>query len=210
MLSSDDGECHFAQVTVSKEGGMRIASSASLTFDSSVKEFVLTISKTEEEKKELTKKGLTTKELVDVLKSAGNEASSEGKKMKSDFQTWNQSQSINRTPPPNPPTSPLTHFSVDLTNSDIRRFSRQLILPEIGVSGQIALRHAAVLVVGAGGLGCPAGVFLAAAGVGQIGIVDYDVVEISNLHRQIAHSEAYVDVAKAESLAQGESSGERW
>ena len=98
----------------------------------------------------------------------------------------------------------LTHFSVDLSNSDIRRFSRQLILPEIGVSGQIALRNVAVLVVGAGGLGCPAGVFLAAAGVGKIGIVDYDEVDISNLHRQIAHSEANVGVNKAESLAQGE------
>ena len=102
-----------------------------------------------------------------------------------------------------PPPPHLTHFETKLSNADIQRYSRQLILPEIGVSGQTALKSGSVLVVGAGGLGCPAGVFLAAAGVGRIGIVDYDQVEISNLHRQIAHSEDKIDVAKAESLSQG-------
>jgi len=101
-----------------------------------------------------------------------------------------------------PPPPHLTHFETKLSNADIQRYSRQLILPEIGVSGQTALKSGSVLVVGAGGLGCPAGVFLAAAGVGRIGIVDYDQVEISNLHRQIAHSEDKIDVAKAESLSQ--------
>jgi adenylyltransferase/sulfurtransferase len=74
-----------------------------------------------------------------------------------------------------------------LTNSEIERYSRQLILPEFGVSGQTRLKSSSVLIVGAGGLGCPCAQFLAAAGIGNIGIVDYDVVEKSNLHRQVAN-----------------------
>ncbi|GIY42483.1 adenylyltransferase and sulfurtransferase MOCS3 [Caerostris darwini] len=96
--------------------------------------------------------------------------------------------------------SGLARKTPSLTPSEISRYSRQLILPEIGVSGQIALKQTAVLIVGAGGLGCPVGMYLAAAGVGEIGIVDHDVVEINNLHRQIAHNINSIGVDKSKSL----------
>ncbi|XP_046976238.1 adenylyltransferase and sulfurtransferase MOCS3 [Vanessa cardui] len=81
----------------------------------------------------------------------------------------------------------------------IERYSRQILLPEIGVKGQEKLMRAKVLIVGAGGLGCPAAVYLAGAGVGEIGIVDYDQVDVTNIHRQILHSEADQNVSKAQS-----------
>ncbi|KXJ19846.1 Adenylyltransferase and sulfurtransferase MOCS3 [Exaiptasia diaphana] len=89
-----------------------------------------------------------------------------------------------------------------LTKNEIARYSRQLILPEIGVQGQFKLKKSSVLIVGAGGLGCPSSLHLAAAGVGCIGLVDYDTVEISNLHRQVLHSESKVDLPKVESAKQ--------
>ncbi|XP_050360176.1 adenylyltransferase and sulfurtransferase MOCS3 [Nymphalis io] len=79
----------------------------------------------------------------------------------------------------------------------IERYSRQILLPEIGVRGQEKLMGAKVLVVGAGGLGCPAAVYLAGAGVGEIGIVDYDQVDVTNIHRQILHSESDQNISKA-------------
>ncbi|KAG0426325.1 hypothetical protein HPB47_026564 [Ixodes persulcatus] len=88
-----------------------------------------------------------------------------------------------------------------LTKEDVARYSRQMILPGFGVAGQKALKSASVLIVGAGGLGCPCAAYLAAAGVGRIGLLDYDVVESSNLHRQILHSEAKLGMAKVDSLA---------
>ena len=84
---------------------------------------------------------------------------------------------------------------------DYKRFERQLILPEIGLIGQQKLAAARVLVVGAGGLGCPALLYLAAAGVGTIGIVDFDVVALANLNRQVLFGVADVNKSKAKTAA---------
>src|SRR3984893_11499071 len=75
-----------------------------------------------------------------------------------------------------------------LTNDEVKRYSRHLIMPEVGVEGQLKLKAGSVLCIGAGGLGSPAALYLAAAGVGRIGIVDFDVVDYSNLQRQVIHS----------------------
>ena len=77
---------------------------------------------------------------------------------------------------------------MSLSKEQIARYSRQLILPEIGVKGQERLRDASVLIIGAGGLGCPAALYLAAAGLGHIGMIDRDTVALSNLHRQVLHT----------------------
>jgi sulfur-carrier protein adenylyltransferase/sulfurtransferase len=82
------------------------------------------------------------------------------------------------------------------------RYSRHLVMPEVGPEGQARLAQAKVLVIGAGGLGSPALLYLAAAGVGTIGIVDFDVVELSNLQRQVVHTDDRVGVKKTESAAQ--------
>ncbi|KAJ8678690.1 hypothetical protein QAD02_014477 [Eretmocerus hayati] len=83
-----------------------------------------------------------------------------------------------------------------LSNAEIARYSRQMLLPEIGLKGQLRLKNASVLIVGAGGLGCPSALYLAGAGVGHIGIVDYDDIEITNLHRQLLFSSANVGMSK--------------
>lgn len=90
-----------------------------------------------------------------------------------------------------------------LTASELSRYARQVVLPEIGVAGQERLGASRVLLVGAGGLGSPAALYLAAAGVGTIGIVDSDAVELSNLHRQIIHRVDDVGRAKATSASDG-------
>jgi sulfur-carrier protein adenylyltransferase/sulfurtransferase len=77
-----------------------------------------------------------------------------------------------------------------LTNDEVKRYSRHLIMPEVGVDGQRKLKAAKVLCIGAGGLGSPAALYLAAAGVGRLGIVDFDAVDVSNLQRQVLHSTA--------------------
>jgi len=95
-----------------------------------------------------------------------------------------------------------THLSAnDLTRDELRRYSRHLSLPEVGLAGQQRLKQARVVIIGAGGLGAPLGLYLAAAGVGTIGIVDHDVVEESNLQRQVIHSTAGVGTSKARSAA---------
>lgn len=87
-----------------------------------------------------------------------------------------------------------------LTPEEINRYSRHVTLPEVGVSGQEKLKAASVLSIGAGGLGSPIGIYLAATGVGRIGVVDDDVVDISNLNRQIAHSTESAGQPKVETI----------
>jgi adenylyltransferase/sulfurtransferase len=87
-----------------------------------------------------------------------------------------------------------------LSQGEVSRFSRQLILQGIGPTGQERIRNASVLIVGAGGLGCPVAIYLAAAGIGRIGIVDHDTVSLDNLHRQILHDEDRVGWHKVDSL----------
>lgn len=94
---------------------------------------------------------------------------------------------------------PLVAESVPLTPAEIARYARQITLPQIGMSGQRRLKNARVLVVGAGGLGSPALLYLAAAGVGTLGVVDDDRVEESNLHRQVIHGVGDVGAAKVDS-----------
>lgn len=93
----------------------------------------------------------------------------------------------------------LIEQGVELSHEEIRRFSRHLIVPEIGIEGQSKLKAASVLLIGTGGLGSPSGLYLAAAGVGRIGLVDYDVVDESNLQRQIIHGQSTVGMAKIDS-----------
>jgi adenylyltransferase/sulfurtransferase len=88
---------------------------------------------------------------------------------------------------------------MELNNDEIRRYSRHLILPEVGLGGQKKIKGASVLCIGAGGLGSPIAMYLAAAGIGKIGIVDFDTVDYSNLQRQILHTDADVGHPKAES-----------
>jgi adenylyltransferase/sulfurtransferase len=88
---------------------------------------------------------------------------------------------------------------VDFTDEQVLRYSRHIILPEVGGKGQAKISNAKVFIVGAGGLGCPVGYYLTAAGVGTIGIVDNDTVELSNLQRQIAHSVDTLGMPKVES-----------
>ncbi len=89
--------------------------------------------------------------------------------------------------------------NVELSAEEIRRYGRHLIMPEVGMEGQKKLKAASVLLIGAGGLGSPVGLYLAAAGIGRIGIVDFDVVDYSNLQRQIMHSTKDVGRPKLDS-----------
>jgi adenylyltransferase/sulfurtransferase len=94
---------------------------------------------------------------------------------------------------------PLVEPADSLSADEVRRYSRHLIIPDVGMSGQKRLKNARVLCVGAGGLGSPALMYLAAAGVGTLGIVEFDVVDESNLQRQIIHGQSDVGRSKAES-----------
>lgn len=88
---------------------------------------------------------------------------------------------------------------MEFTEDQLQRYSRHIILPEVGGKGQQKILNAKVFIVGAGGLGCPVGYYLAAAGIGTIGMVDNDTVELSNLQRQIAHNTGRIGVLKVES-----------
>ncbi len=90
----------------------------------------------------------------------------------------------------------------ELSHEEILRYSRHLLIPQVGLDGQHKLKAASVLVIGTGGLGSPVALYLAAAGIGRIGLVDYDVVDFSNLQRQVIHGTSTLDVLKVESARQ--------
>lgn len=96
---------------------------------------------------------------------------------------------------------PVVQEMSELTNDEIRRYGRHLIMPEFGMEGQKRLKASSVLLIGTGGLGSPLALYLTAAGVGRIGLVDYDTVDESNLQRQIIHGISTVGVSKIESAA---------
>lgn len=89
--------------------------------------------------------------------------------------------------------------AIALSNEEVQRYSRHLIMPEVGMAGQLKLKAASVLLIGAGGLGSPLAMYLAAAGIGRIGLVDYDTVSYSNLQRQVIHGTSDVGRKKLES-----------
>jgi molybdopterin/thiamine biosynthesis adenylyltransferase/rhodanese-related sulfurtransferase len=93
----------------------------------------------------------------------------------------------------------MNEVTLNLSNKEVERYSRHLIMPEVGMDGQLKLKSASVLCVGAGGLGSPVALYLAAAGIGKIGIVDFDVVDYSNLQRQIIHGTPDVGRKKIDS-----------
>src|SRR6476660_8341923 len=94
---------------------------------------------------------------------------------------------------------PLVAPAAELTREEVVRYSRHLIIPDLGLDGQKRLKNARVLVIGAGGLGSPTLLYLAAAGVGTLGIVEFDVVDESNLQRQIIHGQSDIGRSKGES-----------
>jgi molybdopterin/thiamine biosynthesis adenylyltransferase/rhodanese-related sulfurtransferase len=96
------------------------------------------------------------------------------------------------------PTDTLQQQEVKLSKDEIQRYSRHLIMPEVGMEGQLKLKRARVLTIGTGGLGAPLGLYLAAAGVGHLGLVDFDVVDSSNLQRQVTFTTADVGKPKSE------------
>jgi len=97
------------------------------------------------------------------------------------------------------PLPPLVEPAEELTRQEVMRYSRHLIIPDVATAGQKRLKNAKVLAIGAGGLGSPALLYLAAAGVGTLGVVDFDVVDESNLQRQVIHGQSDVGRSKAES-----------
>ena len=100
---------------------------------------------------------------------------------------------------PDPTLAPLVEPADELTIDEVRRYSRHLIIPDVGMTGQKRLKNAKVLVIGAGGLGSPALLYLAAAGVGTLGIAEFDEVDESNLQRQIIHGQSDIGKSKAQS-----------
>jgi len=95
----------------------------------------------------------------------------------------------------------LTEPAGELSREEIARYSRHLIIPDLAMDGQKRLKNASVLLIGAGGLGSPNAMYLAAAGVGHLGLVDFDVVDASNLQRQVIHGTSDIGRPKLESAA---------
>ena len=102
--------------------------------------------------------------------------------------------------PPVPSGEPITPPS--LSKDEVLRYSRHLIMPEVGMQGQLKLKNAKVIMIGTGGLGAPLGLYLSAAGIGRIGLVDFDVVDFTNLHRQVIHGTKDVGRKKLDSAAE--------
>src|SRR6202166_1733862 len=96
------------------------------------------------------------------------------------------------------PMTGEANSAVSLSNEEILRYSRHLIMPEVGMEGQLKLKSAKVLLIGTGGLGAPVGLYLAAAGVGRLGLVDFDVVDFTNLQRQVTFGTSDVGKSKSE------------
>jgi sulfur-carrier protein adenylyltransferase/sulfurtransferase len=94
---------------------------------------------------------------------------------------------------------PLHNRLADLTHEEVKRYSRHVIMPEVGIEGQRRLKASNILLIGTGGLGSPLALYLAAAGVGRIGLVDYDVVDFTNLQRQVIHGVSTVGISKLDS-----------
>src|SRR5690348_18131146 len=96
----------------------------------------------------------------------------------------------------------LTPVEATLSKDEILRYSRHLIIPEVGMEGQLKLKNSSVILIGTGGLGAPLGLYLAAAGIGRIGLVDFDVVDFTNLQRQVIHGTKDVGRKKLDSAAE--------
>src|SRR5271168_1527716 len=96
----------------------------------------------------------------------------------------------------------MSSNEVSLSKDEILRYSRHLIMPEVGMEGQLKLKNAKVAMIGTGGLGAPLGLYLAAAGIGRIGLVDFDVVDFTNLQRQVIHGTKDVGKKKLDSAAE--------
>jgi len=106
---------------------------------------------------------------------------------------------VEAPPAPAAAAAPPSAKATELSNEEILRYSRHLIMPEVGMEGQLKLKNASVLMIGTGGLGAPLGLYLAAAGVGRIGLVDFDVVDFTNLQRQVIHGTKDVGKKKLDS-----------
>ena len=110
--------------------------------------------------------------------------------------------SVRRSIRAHPQLAPLVEPADELTIDEVRRYSRHLIIPDVGMTGQKRLKNAKVLVIGAGGLGSPALLYLAAAGVGTLGIAEFDEVDESNLQRQVIHGQSDIGKSKAQSATE--------
>jgi len=131
----------------------------------------------------LCERGIRSRELAQTLRTKGITGATS---VQGGFEAWQQAGLPVRYPQ-----------GLDATQVD--RYSRQLVLPEVGVDGQRRLLDASILLIGAGGLGSPAALYLAAAGIGRLGLVDDDLVSRSNLHRQVVHSDSMVGQSKTRS-----------
>ncbi|KAI4209534.1 MAG: hypothetical protein LQ351_007525 [Letrouitia transgressa] len=123
----------------------------------------------------------------------------EAEQRKEEGNAKDEEQQFPAIPLSNNPSQANGHWPWPLQPDEYKRYGRQMILPEIGLQGQLRLKQSSVLIVGAGGLGCPAAAYIAGAGIGTLGLADGDVVEISNLHRQILHSSSAVGKHKVHS-----------